>query len=102
MYAIRSYYVKSASNNEVVKSNKDLVYVQGNKYKPSFYTEFLTVESFYISKYSVTQDIYEELMQENPSHFKGLKRPVESITWIQALKFCNKMSENENLRPVYP
>ena len=40
-------------------------------------------------------------MGKNPSEFKGGRRPVESITWIDTLVFCNKMSENYGLQPTY-
>lgn len=40
-------------------------------------------------------------METNPSEFKGERRPVESIAWIEALEFCNKMSEKYGLQPTY-
>ena len=51
------------------------------------------VPSFYFGKYPVTQAQYEAIMGNNPSHFKGEKRPVECITWQNAVEFCQKLSE---------
>jgi len=61
----------------------------------------VTVSSFYIGKYEVTQKEWKVLMEDNPSNFKGDDRPVESITWYQAVEFCNKLSQKEGLTPVY-
>ncbi|MDJ0518747.1 MAG: CU044_2847 family protein [Trichodesmium sp. MO_231.B1] len=53
----------------------------------------VTIQPFYMSKYPITQDQYQAIMGENPSHFKGGKRPVETVTWKNAQKFCQKLSE---------
>ncbi len=60
-----------------------------------------TVSDFYIAPYEVSQSLYEEVMGNNPSRFKGADLPVESVTWYEALFFCNKLSEKEGLTPVY-
>jgi len=40
-------------------------------------------------------------MGENPSHFKGAMRPVESVSWCRVLQFCNKLSVLKGLEPCY-
>jgi len=42
-----------------------------------------------------------EVMDYNPSKFEGPYKPVDSVTWWEALEFCNKLSEKYNLEPVY-
>ncbi|MBP7564356.1 MAG: formylglycine-generating enzyme family protein, partial [Candidatus Cloacimonetes bacterium] len=61
----------------------------------------VTVSSFYIGKYEVTQAEWEAVMGYNPSSFKGDNRPVEQITWYQTIEFCNKLSQKEGLTPAY-
>lgn len=61
----------------------------------------VTVSSFYIGKYEVTQKQWTEVMGSNPADFKGDNRPVESISWYQAVEFCNKLSQKEGLTPAY-
>ena len=41
------------------------------------------------------------VMENNPSKFKEIYKPVDTVTWWQALEFCNKLSEKYNLEPVY-
>ena len=61
----------------------------------------VTVSSFYIGKYPVTQKEYREVMGMNPSHFRGDNLPVERVGWYAALEYCNALSEREGLTPVY-
>lgn len=81
--------------------DKDMVKVEGGKYKPSFFGEERVVADLWIDKYQVTQDKWKEIMSTDPSYFKGPRRPVEKVSWIDALEFCNKMSEKYGLQPVY-
>lgn len=64
----------------------------------------VTVSSFYISKYEVTQAEYEAVMEKNPSntsHGIGDNSPVNQVSWNEAVEFCNKLSLKEELTPVY-
>ena len=61
----------------------------------------VTISAFQIDKYPVTQDIYERVMHEKPSHFKGKYLPVENITWFNAIIFCNELSRNVGLQEAY-
>lgn len=49
----------------------------------------------------VTQELYQELTGENPSLHRGLRLPVESLSWHQATTFCNLLSLRDGLDPVY-
>ena len=79
----------------------NMVFVRGGKYKPSFADEEKEVCNLEVCKYPTTQEMWLEIYKNNPSYFKGDKKPVEQVSWIDAIKFCNKMSEKYNLEPVY-
>jgi formylglycine-generating enzyme required for sulfatase activity len=61
----------------------------------------ITVSSFYMGKYEVTQKEYQEVMGTNPSNFKGDNLPVECVSWFDAVEYCNKRSQWEGLTPAY-
>ena len=48
---------------------------------------------FYIGVYEVTQEQYEQVMGNNPSDFKGPTKPVDSVSWDDAVEFCKKLSQ---------
>jgi formylglycine-generating enzyme required for sulfatase activity len=53
----------------------------------------VTLSSFFMGKYPVTQAQYQAIMGTNPSHFKGSNRPVERVDWNDAVTFCQKLSQ---------
>jgi len=53
----------------------------------------VNVTSFFMGKYEVTQEQWQAVMGNNPSHFKGAKLPVENVTWNDAVQFCQKLSQ---------
>lgn len=61
----------------------------------------VTVSGFYMSQYEVTQAQYRAAMGENPSNFSGDNLPVESLSWLDAVRYCNARSEQEGLTPAY-
>lgn len=58
-------------------------------------------KDFYLMENEVTQALYERVMGENPSGFKGSNRPVETVSWYDAVEFCNKLSQIEGLDQCY-
>ena len=61
----------------------------------------VSVSPFLISRYEVSQSEYELVSGSNPSFFRGGNLPVESLTWYEAVVFCNALSQQEGLEPAY-
>ena len=49
----------------------------------------------------VTQELWDTVMGNNPSKFKGKHLPVEKVSWFDCVRFCNELSRLEGLIPVY-
>src|SRR5262249_39043518 len=47
---------------------------------------------FYMGKYEVTQEQWNAVMGNNPSHHKGAKNPVESVSWDDCQEFIKKLN----------
>ena len=61
----------------------------------------VTVSDFYMSVYELSQSEYREVTGENPSNFSGDELPVENISWLDAVNYCNMRSTAEGLTPAY-
>ncbi|MDR0970926.1 MAG: formylglycine-generating enzyme family protein [Bacteroidales bacterium] len=53
----------------------------------------VTLSSFKISKYEITQKQYESIMKINPSYFECDSCPVERVSWHDAQEFCRRLSD---------
>lgn len=53
----------------------------------------VTLSTFFIGRYPITQDQWEAVMGVNPSYFKGEKLPVEKVSWFDCQEFAKKLSE---------
>jgi len=69
----------------------------------------VTLTGFFMGKYEVTQSQYQAFMGTNPSYFNSNpangevqgNRPVEWVSWYNAIVFCNRLSIAEGLSPAY-
>jgi formylglycine-generating enzyme required for sulfatase activity len=72
------------------------------------------ISSFYLGKAEVTQEQYRAVMGDNPSYFSSTgggrasigrqstaQHPVERVSWFDAIKFCNALSDKDGLEPYY-
>ena len=59
------------------------------------------ISPLYVATTPVTQAQWSAVMKTDPSHFKGADRPVEQVSWYDAVQFCNALSERERRRPAY-
>jgi formylglycine-generating enzyme required for sulfatase activity len=79
----------------------DLIHVKGGSYFFGDSDHEITLSDFYIGQYPVTQALWQEVMGNNPSYFKGKNRPVENISWYDAVAFCNTLNILIGYSPVY-
>jgi formylglycine-generating enzyme required for sulfatase activity len=64
---------------------------------------------FWMGETEVTQELYQLVMKENPSRFLSdpapgevqKNRPVDSVSWYEAVRFCNRLSVVSGREPVY-
>ena len=61
----------------------------------------VTVDSFRMATTEITQGEFETIMGRNPSTYQGASRPVENVSWWEAIEYCNRLSEREGLEPCY-
>lgn len=92
--------IKMTSNIlvQMVEIPKGRIELRDDRTKEKWTVE---IESFLLFKFPVTQDFYFEITNENPSTFKGDLLPVETITFKEAVIFCNKISVQNGLTPCY-
>jgi len=57
---------------------------------------------FYMGAYEVTQGQYAVIMGSNPSRFKGAAKPVEMVSWDDAVEFCARLSERTGKKVTLP
>ena len=77
-----------------------LIFTQGRE---------LAIQNLLVCSHEVTQGEYMAVMNTNPSNFKTDQaegevqdnRPVEKVTWYDAINYCNSRSSAENLTPCY-
>ena len=85
--------VSSACSQESVTSRENsMIWVEGDQN---------TIPDFYISKFEVTQQEWFAVMGYNPSAFHDEHRPVEMVSWYDAIEYCNERSLQEGLEPYY-
>lgn len=86
-----------------------------NVYAQNISSDFVRISAvtlerdFYMCDHEVTQKEYQDIMGANPSKFKANPdkgeiqetRPVERVSWFDAIEYCNKRSIKEGLMPCY-
>lgn len=88
-------------------SRLEMVRIAGGKFRMGEKEEVdatpheVLISPFLMDKYLVTQEQYQKVMGSNPSRWKGDQNPVEQVRWSDAVRFCNKRSELEGLKPCY-
>ena len=77
----------------------DFILVSGGMSRQG--TNKVLVGDFWICDHPVTQKEYLDVTGKAPAHFKGDNRPVECVSWYDAIEYCNALSKKENLSFCY-
>ena len=73
-----------------------------NEYESEKPIHTVTLQRFLMGKYPITQAQWRAVaafpkvqldLNAEPSHFKGDNRPVEQISWWEAVEFCDRLSQ---------
>ena len=84
----------------------EMVLVEGGTFSPDGGIYNVTLSSFYICKYEVTQAEYLAVMGTNPGGSNStigdpLDHPINNVSWFNAIEYCNRLSMMEGLTPAY-
>lgn len=105
-------YAVSESQEEAIKELLiNMVYVDGGEFVmgntndlivDSAHPHNVSLSSFHIGKYEITQKQWRAVMGMNPSIARGVDVPVYNISWAEALEFCTRLSKLIHLNVTLP
>ena len=58
----------------------------------------VTLSTYYIGETEVTQELWQAVMGANPSHFNGMQRPVEQVSWNDCQDFITRLNSQTGLK----
>jgi formylglycine-generating enzyme required for sulfatase activity len=88
----------SKINDQLIEIPSGKIELRDDRTKQKWTVE---IEPFLLAKFPVTQEFYYDVMKALPSTFKGNELPVETVTWKEAVTFCNSLSVMTRLNPCY-
>ncbi|MDH6131426.1 sulfatase modifying factor 1 [Kitasatospora sp. MAA4] len=56
---------------------------------------------YQLAAFPVTQELYARITEQRPGTARGERLPVEGVSWWDAVRFCNALSEHEGYAPAY-
>ena len=83
---------------DMVEVPRGIIRLRDDRLKRSWEVK---LQPFRLARYPVTQELYQAVTGHNPSKHPGVGRPVESVSWLEAVAFCNELSLRANLSPAY-
>ena len=111
IYCAIGSYTKEKKTNEYIKEdveiNGRILTKTSTKHKLIEYSVLID-KPFLLGEVEVTQELYEFVINKNPSKNQDKKNPIatskhpiENITWYNALEFCNELSRLHGFNPYY-
>ncbi len=64
--------------------------------------EVVLTRGFFLAETECTQGQWEAVMGGNPSYFKGSERPVEKVSWEEAVEYCRKLTAKQRAEGILP
>ena len=64
--------------------------------------EVVLTRGFFLAETECTQGQWEAVMGGSPSNFKGTDRPVEQVSWGEALEYCQKLTTKQRAEGILP
>ena len=65
-------------------------------------THWVTLSDYHIGKYEVTQEEWQAVMGNNPSYYKGNKKPVEQVSWNDCDEFIRRLNALTGIEFMLP
>jgi formylglycine-generating enzyme required for sulfatase activity len=62
--------------------------------------EVVLTRGFFLAETECTQGQWESVMGGNPSFFKGTERPVEQVSWYEAVEYCRKLTAKQRAEGI--
>ena len=75
---------------------------QGGEIDEKPVTQVSLTRGFWLGQTEVTQAQWRAIMGNNPAHFQGDDLPVETVSWNEAMEFCQKLSDREGASGLLP
>lgn len=102
---LAEFVLDTYSEKEELKKYELLYKAKAGKetYKKDLFANLVRIpgKDYSMLKTEVTQILYASIMKSNPSEFIDEDGPVENVSWYDAVYFCNKLSVECGLTPVY-
>lgn len=94
---------KPNMSKNIKKTRDGFIFIKGGTFKmgDEKHPHTVTVDSFYMCDHTVMQKEYRDVMKKDLPEFTGENRPVELLTWYEAVEYCNAISEKNRLTPCY-
>ena len=102
------FFVATSCNTPCDPAESEMVWVKGGtfilgstyEHARDYYgdnwvepTKQVAINDYYIGKYEITQTQWIEIMNSNPSHFKGDGLPVTNVSWDEVQVFITRLNE---------
>jgi sulfatase modifying factor 1 len=84
-----------------VISDSGIYQTSGESYGEHQHQVILT-HPFFVSEVPCTQEQWTAVMNHNPSHFVGEHRPVEGVSWFDAMDYCRILTETHRNEGILP